>query len=206
MYTPSSFKFNDEERIIDFVRKHSFGIFFSESEGRPEATHLPFMIRRTDNGNLQLIAHFARANKHWQRIDPNKEVLVVFHGPHAYISPAWYKEQQTVPTWNYSAVHITGTATIIHEKDTLRNMVVDLMHLHETESDGNWDPESGAETTEKLLGGITGMIIDVNHIEGKLKFNQNRSEEDQLGVINNLDEKKAPSVKEMMTELRNQRK
>ena len=71
--------------------------------------------------------------------------------------------------------------------------------------DGNWDPESGAETTEKLLGGITGMIIDVNHIEGKLKFNQNRSEEDQLGVINNLDEKKAPSVKEMMTELRNQR-
>lgn len=87
MYTPKRFEVNDKEKLVEFIEANSFGILFSQNENGPVATHLPFLIK----GDT-LIGHMAKMNSHWQEVD--KEVLVVFSGPHAYISPSWYEEEE----------------------------------------------------------------------------------------------------------------
>ena len=198
MYIPSSFKEENPEILFELIEKFNFGVLFSHHREEPEATHLPFLADKNRGEHGTLIAHFARANKHWEHIDADKEVLVVFQGPHSYISPSWYKNRETVPTWNYATVHVYGKARIIHEESALREMVTRLTHYHESQVESNWKMAEAREYSEKLLKAITGIEIDITRMEGKFKFNQNKSREDQAGVIEHLDEKTAPGVKEIM--------
>jgi len=204
MYTPSSFRVSDHPTISRFIKAHNFGLLFSHHGENPEATHLPFMIETHDSKIKKLIAHFAKANKHWRRIDESKEVLVVFQGPHAYITPSWYKQRETVPTWNYAAVHVRGKAKIIHQKDRLRQMVEELTHFHEQQVNSDWDLQEAASIMETELKAITGIEISVKEIEAKFKFNQNRSEQDQQCVIDHLrnhqGDKNLEDVAEIMEE------
>ena len=198
MYTPSSFKETDPDLLFELIEQFNFGILFSQHGDEPEATHLPFLVDRYRGDYGILIAHFAKANKHWQHIEEGREVLAVFQGPHGYISPSWYKNRETVPTWNYAAVHVYGKARIIHEKNALREMVTRLTHYHESQVGSDWSLDEVREYSEKLLSAITGIEIEITRMEGKFKFNQNKADEDQRGVIEHLDEKTAPGVKEIM--------
>ena len=198
MYIPSSFKEEDHNILFSLIEEHSFGILFSQHEDQPEVTHLPFLIDQERGGKGILIAHFAKANKHWRKIDANKEVLCVFQGPHSYISPSWYKDRETVPTWNYATVHVYGKPKIIDKPDELRKMVISLTHHHEAKVATDWSLEEGEAEFEKDLLAIVGIEIEITRMEGKFKFNQNRSREDQLGVIENLDEIKTPGIKAIM--------
>jgi len=204
MYTPSSFRVSDHLTISRFIKAHNFGVLFSHHGETPEATHLPFMVETHGNNIKKLIAHFAKANKQWRRIDESKEVLVVFQGPHAYITPSWYEQRETVPTWNYAAVHVRGKAKIIHQKDRLRQMVEELTHFHEQQVDSDWDLQEAASIMETELKAITGIEISVKEIEAKFKFNQNRSEQDQRCVIDHLrkhqGDKSLQDVAEIMEE------
>lgn len=198
MYTPSSFKEENPNILFPFIEEHSFGVLFSQHQDHPEATHLPFLIDRTRGKNGTLIAHFAKANKHWKTLDSAKEVLCVFQGPHTYISPSWYKNRETVPTWNYATVHVYGTPKVIADLEDLREMVTRLTHHHDAKVDTDWSLEEGKASFETDLKAIVGLEIEITRLEGKFKFNQNRSKEDQLGVIEHLDEKNAPGVKAIM--------
>ena len=198
MYTPSRFKETDPQVLFELIERHNFGILFSQHGSEPEATHLPFLVDRDRGNSGTLIAHFARANKHWRQLDTNKEVLVVFQGPHSYISPSWYKNRETVPTWNYATVHAYGLPRIIDTPDELREMAVRLTKFHETQIESNWSLDEAADTVEKELKGIIGLEIEITRLEGKFKFNQNKSREDQQGVIDHLNEQTAPGVKEIM--------
>ena len=184
MYTPNSFKQTNPDVLYPFIEEHNFGIVFSQTNKGPVATHLPFMINREEE---TLIAHFARANKHWQHINTSKEILTVFQGAHGYISPSWYKEKNTVPTWNYAAVHVVGLPVIIHELDELRKMVDALTQHHEASIQSDWDYEAAHEKRDRLLKGIVGIKIRIQKMEGQFKFNQNRSKEDRKGVIKALE-------------------
>lgn len=183
MYTPYSFQERDRDKVLDFIEAYNFGVLFSEHEGEPDATHLPFYL---DRENETLVAHFAKANKHWERLNPDKPVLVVFQGPHAYITPHWYEEKQTVPTWNYAAVHIKGKPETIHNEEDLRELVDLLTHHHEAAEDSEWDYESAHSRRDQLLKAIVGIKISITDIQAAFKFNQNRSKADQKGVIEGL--------------------
>ena len=198
MYIPSSFKEENPKILFSLIEEHSFGILFSQHEDQPEVTHLPFLIDRERGERGTLIAHFAKANKHWRKIDSSEEVLCVFQGPHSYISPSWYKDRETVPTWNYATVHVYGFPKIVDNSDELRKMVTKLTHYHEAKIDSDWNLEEGKADFETDLKAIVGLEIEITRMEGKFKFNQNRSKEDQLGVIENLDEMKAPGIKAIM--------
>lgn len=198
MYTPSSFKETNPEVLFDLIEKYNFGVLFSQHMDNPEATHLPFMVDRKTGTHGKLIAHFAKANKHWKKLDSQKEVLCIFQGPHTYVSPSWYEKRDTVPTWNYATVHVYGKPKVIHELDELRKMVTGLTHYHEAQVKTDWSLEEGKTSFEKNLLGITGLEIEITRLEGKFKFNQNRSKEDQVGVIKNLDDSTSPGVKEIM--------
>src|SRR3954454_11462855 len=107
MYIPVAFDESDPVRPHAFIRRHSFAVLPSRHEGGLVASHLPLLFDVEDGPKGRLLGHMARANPQWKQVVG--DVLVVFSGPHAYISPAWYEEEGTVPTWNYAAVHAYGT-------------------------------------------------------------------------------------------------
>ncbi|MEP0005735.1 MAG: FMN-binding negative transcriptional regulator [Balneola sp.] len=189
MYTPSSFKEENPDVLFDLIEEHNFGIIFSQHQDQPEATHLPFLVHRQKGKHGTLIAHFAKANKHWEKLDEAKDVLVVFQGPHSYISPAWYVNRAEVPTWNYATVHVFGKPKVIEDAAELNKMVKELTHFHEDQENTGWKldevPEKDYNTDLKA---IVGLEIEISKMEGKFKFNQNKPDKDQKSVIAKMED------------------
>ena len=144
-----------------------------------------------------LIAHMARANPHWRAFAGAPPSLVVFMGPHAYISPAWYEEQATVPTWNYAVVHATGTPRLVVETEPLRAMVLRLVDTHEAPLGHPWDVRQAESVMDADLQAIVGFEIPIDRLEGKFKLNQNRSRADQEGVVRALETSADASEREI---------
>jgi transcriptional regulator len=180
MYIPASFAETDIHKLHDLMRMYNFALLVSSGESVPDASHLPFMIDPNASEYGTLITHMARANPHWKSLHPDKEVLVIFQGAHSYISPRWYTPQGVVPTWNYAAVHAYGKPRLIHDSALLKPIVTALVAQHE-------GPEllPGIDTAfpENLLQAIVGVEIPIARLEGKFKMSQNRSLDDQRGVI-----------------------
>lgn len=191
MYTPRPFRENDLETLHSLIREFNFAILFSQTDETPWATHVPFLIDPDRGPHGTLISHMARANPHWKSWGETTRVLVVFQGPHAYISPAWYENQVTVPTWNYAAVHAYGKPTLIHEPDRIRPLVEALVENHE-EQDSTWDRSLMEDVMELNLKALVGFEIPIERIEGTFKFNQNLPVEDQAGVERALRHAKDP--------------
>jgi len=180
MYIPKHTLETDIPTLHAFMEAHNFAILFSSRDNQPMATHLPFMLDATRGTYGTLIAHFAKANPHWQMLDAETEILVVFQGAHSYISPSWYAQPTVVPTWNYATVHAYGKAQIIHDTDLLKAMVTQLVNVHDNL------PNLEAELPHNLLQAIVGIEIPIDRLEGKFKFSQNKSIADQQGVVDVL--------------------
>ena len=188
MYTPRSFQVDDLQVLHQLIREYSFGTVVSHDGKRSVASHLPFMVDPTRGGpNGCLVSHMARANPQWASWSEDTEVLAIFQGPHAYVSPGWYESQATVPTWNYAAVHVYGTPRVIHEPSELGPIVRALVDLHEGHVASGWDRTLMETVVPAALGAIVGFEVPIASIEGKFKFNQNRSEADQRGVAARLE-------------------
>jgi transcriptional regulator len=156
------------------------------ADGYPVATLMPF-VREGD----RLLLHMARANPHWRSIDGPVPALALVAGPQAYVSPSWYASKRehgrVVPTWTYSAVHLTGTATVRSDEVWLRDLVTRLTDLHESGREERWAVSDAPATyIEKQLRAIIGIEFHVERLEAKAKLSQNRSDEDREGVIAGL--------------------
>ncbi len=184
MYIPKEFKVSDKTKLFDFIRGNSFGILFSQEENGPFATHLPFLVDE-NVGEGVLISHMAKLNPHWKNLN-NKDVLIVFSGPHAYISPTWYNEGNTVPTWNYVAVHVYGTVRIIDEKEEIVKLLDKTVKYYEASMRNPWNAKFDNKFIDGLMNGIVGFEISINKIEGKWKLNQNHSIERQQKLVEGL--------------------
>lgn len=186
MHVPEKWQLDKQADIFAFIEKHSFATIVSPSL---QSTHVPLML---DRENHCLIGHFARINPHWRELseDISQQHLVIFHGPHGYISPTWYNNKPAVPTWNYAAIHIKGCAEILTADSTTHALEL-LMQKFEPELLVDRDVVS-AEYQEKLSRGIVGFKISIEVIEAKAKLGQHRSIEDQQGVTAALS--KSPSA------------
>jgi transcriptional regulator len=138
----------------------------------------------------------AYGNPHWKTFETNEDVLVMFQGPHAYISSSWY-EQENVPTWNYQAVHVYGTASILDEEELKQDLTM-LLQKYEKHRKNPvlWDKLS-PEVLEKQLKGIIGFKIKVQEIQAANKLSQNRNEEDYHNIVNKLFEEKDMNSQQM---------
>ena len=185
MYNQRSYRNEDPDALWRVMDAYPFATLVSQRDGEPFASHLPFMWTP---GGLHgvLVGHMARANPHWKSWDAGTRVLVIFNGPHSYISPAWYEQQVTVPTWNYVTVHAYGVPVLVHETGRLRRLVTDLTRRYEAGA-GAWAVELAEPIMETELKAIVGFEIAIDRIEGKFKLNQNRSEADQRGVVRALE-------------------
>lgn len=172
MYVPPHFAETDRAALHDFIEAHAFGLLVSQSGGVPFATHLPFLLDRNTGPHGTLIGHVARANPHWHEL-AGAPALAVFTGPHAYISPTWYEEEPAVPTWNYVAVHATGRAELVDDRDALRDIVARSVAVFEAGMPTPWRFEPDTTYADRLLAQIVGFRVRIETLEGKWKLNQN---------------------------------
>lgn len=186
MYNPAPFKIEERDALHTLMRQNSFAVLITTDEdGRPFAAHLPFLLDVEAGEAGTLRAHMARANTQWRHFRNGQEALIVFQGPHAYISPAWYSTQPAVPTWNYAAVHACGTPRLL-DAEALRSLLYATAALYEGVGAEEWQFEMGPEYVEQMMRGIVGFEIVLTRLEGKLKMSQNRSETDRRQVIEAL--------------------
>jgi transcriptional regulator len=186
MYLPTVFTEARPEILRQVMRENSFATVVTAAGGVPFASHLPVTIADTATGGIEIRGHFARANPHWSQLAAGEQTLAIFHGPHCYVSPSWYEDPQSVPTWNYVTVHATGRARLLDASE-LRALLDDLVALHEGAVASPWRFDSlPAERADALMDAIVGFEIAVERLEGKLKLSQNRSAEDQRRVREHL--------------------
>ena len=188
MYIPKHFEVTDKSEVLDFIQTNSFGTLVTTEQGTPIATHLPLALHKQGD-DYYITGHVAYGNPQWKTFEDTKDnVLVIFQGPHAYISSTWY-ENENVPTWNYQSVHVYGTASIMSEQELEEDLRLLLQkYEHHRENAALWGNLS--PQTKKQIKGIVGFKIKVQEIQAADKLSQNRNEEDYHNIVNKLYEEK----------------
>ena len=192
MYLPSHFDEARPEVLRAFVRDHPFGLLVTQNRaGGIDANSIPFVLDATGDSPGVLRAHVARANPLWTTARDDADALVVFQGPHGYVSPAWYPSKaehgKVVPTWNYVMVQARGRLRAIEDRAWLRAFVTRLTDLHEGTRAAPWAvADAPADYIETMLGAIVGIEVTLASLVGKWKVSQNRSAADRAGVAEAL--------------------
>jgi transcriptional regulator len=184
MYSPKFNQVADRSILIEAMQAYSFAILFgpqasSETPAPLVATHLPLVVK--DQGEHGLLeGHFAKANRHWQAL-AGHETLVVFPGPHSYVSPTLYVEELSVPTWNYIAIHAYGTLQLVEDAPGKEALLAGLIEANDPGYAERWKamPDRFRST---MLTGIVGFRIPISSIEGKFKISQNRASQERINV------------------------
>ncbi|MCY8550401.1 FMN-binding negative transcriptional regulator [Bacillus haynesii] len=184
MYIPKYFKVENVDETLDFVQKNSFGTIVTTEQGKPIATHLPLGFNKKGD-DYYITGHVAYGNPQWRTFETCKDVLVMFQGPHAYISSSWYGHEE-VPTWNYQAVHIYGQASILERDELIEELTV-MMEKYEKHRENPilWDNLS-PQLLENQLKAIVGFKIQVEDIQAAYKLSQNRNDTDYMNIIDQL--------------------
>ncbi len=188
MYTPSHFKRNDPSTIHSFIRDHSFGLLLSVSNEEIHDTHTPFLLIETEG---VLMGHIARANPQWKGWKRDSLAKAIFTGPHAYISPNYYASEFNVPTWNYTAVSVSGAISAVQDEEEILTFLERLTAQSEP-NEGAWAFDRHDERYLKLTEGIVVFRISMDKVEASFKLNQNKPIQDQQSVINSLSSSACP--------------
>lgn len=183
MYIPKHFKMDDEEIIFDFIETYSFATLFTQHNGEPYATHLPLIVKKAENA---LYGHFARPNEQWKDAQ-NQQVLVIFQGPHCYISPSWYETSKAVPTWNYVSIHVYGKLEIVEDQKVILDSLNDMVEKYEQPDSSYKLTDVDPKYIEGMTKGIVAFKIHITKMEAKAKLSQNHPAERQELIIKNLE-------------------
>ena len=188
MFTPRHFAQDDITRVHDLIRSYSLAVVVTSIEGRFEATHVPVVLdaERGEHGTLRF--HLARANPSATALESGEEVLVVFVGPHTYISPDWYANEHLVPTWNYAVAHVYGIPRTLDDHG-LRRLLDDLSTSQESQLPKTpWTVDKlPGELVDKMCRAIVGFELPIAHLQGKWKMGQNRGAADRAGAASALE-------------------
>lgn len=201
MYVPRHFAEDEPERIQAFIRHHAFATLVTWDGRRPVASHLLMLLREHAGAGqslvgqsfmgLSLIGHMARANPQWKSFDPDREVLAIFQGPHAYVSASWYSVP-SAPTWNYTAAHVYGKPVIVGDRGELHELLKELVDSQERSAPANerYRIESlPDDLRESMMSAIVGFRIMVTRVEYSARLSQNRSEGDHARIVSRLRER-----------------
>jgi transcriptional regulator len=193
MYIPSSNAEHRPDVMFDFIEAHPLGALVTASAEGLFATHLPLLVDRTRGPSGVLEGHVARANPHHRRLPLTAEAMVIFAGPEAYVTPAWYASKaehgKVVPTWNYVAVHAYGTLRFVEDAEWLHAHLGRLTQRHEGAREAPWSmADAPADYIAQLARAIVGVELTITRLEGKWKMSQNRPGADIDGVVRGLGE------------------
>ena len=184
MYIPEFNRVEDRAVALAFMKANPFAVLISTADGVPFASHVPILAREV-NGQLRLRGHVAKANPHWKSIHQDQESLVIFSGPHAYISPSLYEIHESVPTWNYAAVHAYGNGTVFTDPDQLNQCLQELIAEFDASYAAQW-PSLSEQYRSRMVQHIVGFEITATRVETKFKLSQNRTQAEQENIIKSL--------------------
>ena len=184
MYSPAYNRLEDRAELLAFLRANGFALLVTGTGGSLHASHLPVMAREKGQ-SIVLDMHMAKANPQWKEFFDD-EVLVVFSGPHGYVSPRWYGQKERVPTWNYAAVHVYGTVKIVDGRNEKYSNQARLVAEH----DPKWLPDFKSlspKYLDDMLGGIVNFEIEATRIETRWKLSQNRGRREMERIAAELE-------------------
>jgi transcriptional regulator len=187
MYLPPAFEETRRDVLHGLIQQQPLGTFVTLTPAGLDANHVPFELAPDDGPHGTLRAHVARNNRVWQDFSRDHEVLVIFQGPSAYITPSWYETKKetgkVVPTYNYCVVHAHGPLIIHDDREWLRAMVTRLTARFEASRPAPWAvTDAPADFIDKQLAAIVGLEIPLSRLTGKWKISQNRPAADRAGV------------------------
>ena len=191
MHIPKIFEQKNIDELTKMIVSYPFATLVTTSLEGIRADHIPLYIEELTNKKIVLKGHIGKGNPLWKDVSKGSETLAIFHGPDSYISPNYYPSKkenpEVVPTWNYVAVHVKGNISFTHSSEWKLNMLNVLTNQHEKKQSEPWAvSDAPSDYTEKMLGGIVGIELEVKSICGQWKVSQNKQEKDTLGVINGL--------------------
>ena len=187
MYRPACYREDDTETLFAMIRAQPFATLVSANAGEPLATHLPLLLGQDAAGAATLIGHMARGNRHWRALEHDQPLLAVFLGPHAYISPRWYRDEPDVPTWNYAAVHVRGRWRRCDDLESTRRILAASVEHFERAMGADWSlGELEESLVDKLEKGVVAFEIAVDTLEGVSKMSQDKRPADLRGAVEGL--------------------
>ncbi|WBF55101.1 FMN-binding negative transcriptional regulator [Lysinibacillus sp. JK80] len=203
MYVPKYYKVSDLEEIKEFIQHNSFATIVSIRKGKPIAAHIPVLLKKIED-DYYLTGHLAYGNPLWKTFEEVQDILVIFNGPHTYISSSWY-EHENVPTWNYQAVHVYGKASLI-EGIALEQDLTSLLEKYESfrENPVLWDKLS-PELLQQEMKGIKGFKIKVEEVQAAYKLSQNRNASDYANIIKELYKEENPHADALVEAMKKNR-
>jgi len=186
LYTPPLFDARDRAAISRLMHDHPFATLVTPAADEPRVSHVPLLLVSNCEPHGTLIGHFARANPHWQAAR-NARSVAIFHGPHAYVSPAWYAEPaQAVPTWNYATVHAHGVMELIDDPVETRGVLDALVQRFEGPRERPWQFAMPTRERDALVRGIVAFRLRIKRLDAKFKLSQNRNAADRERVMTAL--------------------
>lgn len=203
VYIPKQYRM-DHGEAVQMMKSNPFALLITVDEHRPLATHIPLDIHE-DEGKIYATGHIAYGNTQKKTLEHNREVLLIFQGPHAYISSSWY-ECEEVPTWDYLAVHAYGTARIL-TKDELISALDSMLTRYESHRENGrlWDTFH-PELLESEMRGIVGFEIEITSIQAAAKMSQNRNNTDYQSIVAELEKSNNQGDIQVAKWMREQRK
>jgi transcriptional regulator len=176
LYIPQHFRLEDRDAMLQLMRENAFAVLVSTGDAGLHVSHIPFVVD-SEGTEVRLLGHLARANEQWRALEAARDVVAIFQGPHAYVSPGWYQQQPSVPTWNYAVVHAHGTVEVMEEAQ-LHELLMTLSSTYEAARDKPWKmSELPAPYVSGMLQHIVGFTLRVERLEAKFKLSQNRPAE-----------------------------
>jgi len=185
MYIPSYYQETDFSKLLSFMQHHPFALICSAGSGGLMGTHLPLVVEEREK-KIILTSHMARPNPQWKEMESGAEIMVVFQGPHAYVSPSNYEMKQNVPTWNYIAVHAYGKVRMLPEKEEALRVLEKTIGTFEPAFYAQWK-ELTPEYIDAMVKGIMSFEIEVEKLEGKFKLSQNKRAKEKENIIRSFE-------------------
>ncbi len=207
MYQPTHFEETRQDVMQQLMRHHPLALLIHSGPDGVAADPVP-LIHDPDGGAFGCLrGHVARANPLWQNVSARPDVLAVFQGPQAYVSPNWYASKgahgKVVPTWNYCLVQARGRLRVIEDADWLLRLVTRLTDRNEATQQAPWAvADAPPDYIQNMLGAIVGIELPIEQLSGKWKVSQNRSAADRAGVAAGLAAVENPSAVSMAEQVR----
>ncbi len=202
MYIPTHFDEPRVEVLHGLIRARPLATLVTLSSGGLNANHIPLHLSQDPAPFGTLRGHVARANPLWRDFARDVEVLAIFHGPDAYITPSWYPTKaetgKAVPTWNYAVAHAYGALRVVEDAAWLRAHLETLTVHNEASFPEPWRvADAPRDYTDKLIAAVVGIEIVITRLSGKWKVSQNQPPQNQAGVVAGLNERESREAREV---------
>lgn len=197
MYIPKYSEVHDLKLIKSFLEEYGFATLVNQISEGISANHYPFLVDQ-EGEDLVLWTHLALGNPQWKSLSQSMKALVIFTGPHSYISPVYYKDPLNVPTWSYTAVHATCACEIVKDPQSAKELMKRLVETYESKNRTNWEYKLPEDFHEQLQKAIVWLRLRVTSIEAKFKLSQNRDKDDYLGVIEEFSKRTSENDKDLL--------